>query len=166
MAEIFQPPNEYCQTDKPLIFLAGPIQGCRDWQKDAIAILERLSPFTGIANPRKEYLDDAFVYSAQVDWETNHLRLAGQNGVILFWLEREKDHDPQRAFAQTTRFEIGEWKARHENGGAKLVVGIDEGFSGAKYVRHRFGQDCLDVKICSSLEETCKAAVAELQRPR
>ena len=164
--EIFIPPDDYAPSDKPLIFLAGPIQGCRDWQKDAIEILQRLAPSVNIANPRREYMGGTFVYSAQVDWETHHLRMAGENGVILFWLECEEKHDPHRAFAQTSRFEIGECKVRHERDGARLVIGIDEGFSGAKYIRHRFGQDCPKVPIVSSLEDACKAAVAELQRPK
>lgn len=130
--------------------------------------MQRIAPSTDIANPRKEYLGDTFIYADQVDWETHHLRLAGKNGVILFWLEREdkEKHDHDRAFAQTSRFELAEWKARHERDGAKLVIGIDDGFSGARYIKHRFGQDCPNVKICSSLEETCQAAVAELQRPK
>src|SRR5260221_14650142 len=100
MTEVFLPPDDQCPSNRPLIFLAGPIQGCRDWQKEAIEILGRLAPTANIANPRRNYLPGGFEYSAQVDWETHHLQLAGQNGVILFWLEREKDHDPNRAFAQ------------------------------------------------------------------
>ena len=164
MTKVLMPPGDYGTVGEPLIFLAGPIQGARNWQADAIKILEGLVPFTKIANPRREYVDGTFRYEAQVDWETHHLWLAGQNGVILFWLEREETHDPKRAYAQTTRVEFGEWMVKHQKDGARLVVGIDEGFSGAKYFRHRLGNECPKVKICSSLEEACRAAAAELQR--
>lgn len=99
------------------------------------------------------------LYNEQVDWETYHLRKAGENGVVLFWLAKEHEHKCERAYAQTTRFELSEWKMRHERDGAKLVVGIEEGFTGAKYLVRRFTQDCPDVPLCSTLEETIGHAI-------
>lgn len=51
------------------------------------------------------------MYNEQVDWETFHLRKAGENGCVLFWLAKEEV------------------------------------------------QDCPEVPICDSLEETCEQAV-------
>jgi hypothetical protein len=150
-------PPEITPIDGPLVFLAGPIQGAPDWQSDAIALLQTLAPELHIASPRLAYLDGTFVYERQVDWETHHLRLAARTGAILFWLAREVEHRCDRAYAQTTRFELAEWKRRHECEGVKLVVGIEHGFSGARYIRHRFAQDCPAVPICTSLEPTCRA---------
>src|SRR5437867_367571 len=144
-------PPDIVPIEGPLVFLAGPIQGSPDWQSEAIALLQQLAPELHVASPRLEYLDDTFVYERQVDWETHHLRLAAQIGAILFWLAREVEHRSDRAYAQTTRFELAEWKLRHERDGVKLVVGIENGFSGARYIRHRFAQDCPAVPVCATL---------------
>lgn len=156
--KILLPPKSK-EISGPIIFLAGPIQGTEDWQEKAIAIIHHLKADLWIASPRRTYLPGTFIYDEQVDWETQYLRRAGANGVILFWLAKEKEHDHSRAFAQTSRFEIAEWKTRHERDGAKLVVGIEGGFSGARYIKQRFSQDCPDVPFCSTLEDTCKKAI-------
>lgn len=144
----------------PLVFLAGPIQGAADWQAEAIGRLHALAPGLHVANPRRTYFPGEFVYDEQVDWETLHLRRAGADGVVLFWLANEAEHDCGRAYAQTTRFELAEWKVRHERDGAKLVVGIDARFTGARYIRRRLMKDCPDVPVLATLDETCRAAVA------
>lgn len=156
--QLITPPT-YLEVSGPLIFLAGPIQGAPLWQTEAINLIQSLAPEIHIANPRREYLPGEFEYSVQVDWESHYLRRAAANGVILFWLAREAEHRCDRSYAQTTRFELAEWKVRHERDGVRLVVGIDEGFTGARYIRHRFGQDCPAVPITSTLAEACRAAV-------
>jgi hypothetical protein len=152
-------PPDIKKVDGPIIFLAGPIQGAYDWQKEAIEIISALNKELTIALPRKEYLDKEFIYEKQVDWETHHLNLAAKNGVILFWLAKEDKVVPGRAYAQTSRFELGEWKARSQLGLAKLVVGIEDGFSNSRYIRRRLMQDCPSVPVSESLEETCTNAV-------
>ena len=157
-------PPQYVDTQNaPIIFLAGPIQGAPLWQTQAIALLQDLMPEAYIASPRKEYLEGTFVYAEQVDWETHHLNLAAQNGVVLFWLAQEMMHFPERAYAQTSRFELGEWKVKHERDGINLVVGIEEGFSNERYIRRRLTQDCPEVTICSTLEATCQQAIKLIQ---
>ena len=156
-------PSVIVEVEGPVVFLAGPIQGAPDWHEEAARILLELDSAFTIASPRAlpneyETFDEAH-YRAQVDWETHYLRRAARECVIMFWLAKEKTHIHERAYAQTSRFEIGEWKERHMRDGAKLVVGIEDGFSGARYVRHRFGQDCPEVPVVSSLREACEAAV-------
>ncbi len=155
-------PTNYIEQEvmSPVIFLAGPIQGTGDWQSDAIDIIHTQRPDIIIASPRRDYLPGDFVYDRQVDWETFHLRKAGKDGTILFWLAKELDHDCNRAYAQTTRAELFEWKVRHERDGAKLVIGIEEGFSGAKYIQRRFSQDCPQVPILETLIQTCQSAIS------
>jgi hypothetical protein len=155
---VIQPPD-HPTVDGPVIFLAGPIQGAANWQTEATKIIASLSQSVSIANPRRDYLDGEFVYNAQVDWETAFLRRAAQRGVVMFWLAKEEEHIHERAYAQTTRFELAEWKVRHESDGTKLVVGIEDGFTNARYIRRRLSQDCPDVQILNSLKETCRTAV-------
>jgi hypothetical protein len=147
------------EVDKPVIFLAGPIQGASDWQVEAIKIIHDIDPQVIIANPRRDYLPGDFDHGKQVDWETHFLRLAGKSGVVLFWLAAQTTETPARAYAQTTRFELAEWKTRHEFTGAKLTLGIEDDFGNARYIRRRFGQDCPEVLIAETLEETCHNAV-------
>ncbi|OJJ16403.1 hypothetical protein BKI52_34510 [marine bacterium AO1-C] len=156
------PPDYIEVQDTPVVFLAGPIQGAPEWQTEATKILQKLAPEIYIASPRKKYLDGQFVYAEQVDWETHYLNQAAKNGVVMFWLAKEETHYPERAYAQTSRFELGEWKVKHERDGAKLVVGIEKGFTNERYIRRRLGQDCPKVVICETLEATCQQVIQEL----
>lgn len=159
-------PVEYIEDEigKPVIFLAGPIQGAPDWQSQASAIIRQQARNIIVASPRKEYLEGAFNYEDQVDWETFHLKRAGENGAIMFWLPKESHKINGRAYAQTSRVELGEWKVRHERDGAKLVIGIEPGFSGERYIRRRFGQDCPEVPILDNLQEACLTAMELIKR--
>lgn len=155
----------YEAVDGALVFLAGPIQGAPRWQDRAIAYLQSKAPEINIANPRRadvHYEKGEFppaMYAEQVDWETFYLRKAAAQGVILFWLAKEAEHKCHRAYAQSTRFELAEWKMWYERGGAKIALGIEAGFTGAKYVSRRFSQDCPGLRISETLEETCDEAV-------
>lgn len=162
-SNLYIPPNEYTGKD-PVLFLAGPIQGA-DWQEKAIEHIHSLNPNVIIASPKRpESFEkgDIDEYNRQVDWETHHLKIAGKNGVIMFWLANELTHHPERAYAQTTRAELFEWKKEHEYNNAKLVIGIDDNFPGTKYIRRRFSQDCPNVPLLDTLEETCRIAVKSL----
>ena len=150
-------PPDYVEVQgAPVVFLAGPIQGAPEWQTEATKILQKLAPEIYIASPRKKYLDGQFVYAEQVDWETHYLNVAAKNGVVMFWLAKEETHYPERAYAQTSRFELGEWKVKHEQAGVKLVVGIEKGFSNERYIRRRLEQDCPQVAMPHSLIATCE----------
>lgn len=166
MAErlLLQPP-EIVETDGPVIFLAGPIQGAPNWQAEATSTIHNIDPSVVIASPRRDYPEGTFVYEKQVDWETHFLRKAGQTGVVGFWLAAQTEETPGRAYAQTSRFELAEWKMRHEYEGIRLTIGIEEGFGNARYIRRRFAQDCPGVEIAGSLSEMCRNAI-ELVRSK
>jgi len=161
---------EYTDVEGPLIFLAGPIMGAYNWQKEAIAIIQKNAPEINIASPRRDLAKDCMpdgdfseeIYNEQVDWETHYLQRAGKDGMVLFWLAKEFKHACERAYAQTTRAELFEWKVYHQVYGAKLAVGIEEGFTGARYIKRRFSQDCPDIPVCNSLEETCMKAIEKV----
>ena len=159
MSEIVLRPPDIIDVDSPVIFLAGPIQGAANWQSQAIEIIHNLDNGIVVASPRKDYAEGTFVYEKQVDWETHYLNTAAKLGAIVFWLASQATVTPGRAYAQTSRFELGEWKSKHEQEGTLLVVGIDEGFGNARYIRHRLTQDCPDVPILDSIEETMATTV-------
>jgi hypothetical protein len=161
----------------PLVFLAGPISWePTAWHDRAIALFGELAPHVTVASPRRSIEESRQLwsqredgkpgdfpeaaYNEQMDWETHYLRQAAAHGAVMFWLAREDVHRCERPHAQTTRFELAEWKERAARDGAKLVIGIEEGFTGARYIRRRFAQDVPHVPVCDSLEATVRAALA------
>ena len=157
---LYYPPKLWYNAQDPLVFLAGPIKGAEDWQSQAIEILHKSNPQLNIANPRRQNFEEDGV---QVLWETNHLRLASAYGGILFWLAKEVEHIPERAFGQTTRFELGEWfthykyrKIHQPDKKIKIALGIDDEFPGRDYVIERVFEDCPEFIIATTLEETCQ----------
>lgn len=155
MATVLIAPQRLETYDKPVVFLAGPIQGAADWQSEAIKKLGDLDII--IANPRRGLkLKGDFtqeMYNEQVDWETEHLNIAGKKGIVTFWLANEYEKHTGRAYGQTTRFEFGEWKVKHQVYGTKVIVGIDNQFSGQRYVRRRLAQDCPNIPIVNTFDE-------------
>lgn len=170
---LFQAPD-FVQVpkDAQLVFLAGPIQGTYDWQTPtAIWLLERL-PGLYVASPRshmwppglsRERADQ--LYAQQTGWEHAYLdktitRMKGhrtfrrRRAVLLFWCAEEVEHIARRAYAQTTRFEMGvslgymsallKQKAFRPNKSEKepregIVVGADPKFSGRRYLNIYMG---------------------------
>jgi hypothetical protein len=176
-SRLIQPP-EIVGVEGPIIFAAGPIQDAPKWQYQAAENIHEIDSDIVVASPRKEYAPGEFVYEKQVDWETYYLKGAAyglepdrRKGVILFWLAKqisqtiEKGQKFPRSYAQTTRQELGEWRAKKQNDPSiNLVVGIEEGFGNERYIKRRFSQDCPDVPILSSLLETCEVAVELIHR--
>lgn len=163
MGHIHVPPA-YVRVDRPLIFLAGPIQGAPDWQAAAIAFLLAEAQDLDVASPRRPEADKGEFgedkYNEQVDWEHDHLAIAAKRGATLFWLAREAVRIPERSYAQTTRFELGEAVTTHRFTGANVVVGIEDGFTNARYLRRTIAKKAPGVPLCDSLEETCRKAIA------
>ncbi len=151
------------EIGRNFIYLFGPIQGSLDWQKDAMEIIHSLNPDLQIISPRRlEENQEEYSHKKkleQISWERYHMEKTWRRGVSMFWLPKESEHIDGRSYAQTSRFELGESKIRHEVSYSKLVVGIEEGFSGENYIRNILSKDCQDVPIRDSLKETCKEAV-------
>lgn len=113
--------------DKKLVFLAGPIMGAENWQARAAADLADLDVY--VADPRREKSEN-FDYDSQVGWESFYLSRAD---VVMFWLPLAAAEIKGRSYAQTTRFELGEWLGRtdfNRRPGKTVVIGIEEGFAG------------------------------------
>lgn len=164
MAErLYIEPPEIVDVEGCIIFLAGPIQGAPDWQSEAIKIIHELDSGIVIASPRKDYQEGTFVYEKQVDWETHYLNRSAKFGAIMFWLAVQTEATPGRDYAQTSRFELGEWKREHQHSGIKLILGIEKGFGNASYIRRRFGQDCPDVPLLDTLRSTCEKSVESIK---
>lgn len=108
------------------VFLAGPIQGAPHWQFE----MPTIDNVVYFSPRRKKYPDPTFNYDEQVAWETLGLHIAD---VVLFWIpepdEEYVKENEGRSYAQTTRFELGEYIAL----GKKVIVGGYKEFPGFKY---------------------------------
>jgi hypothetical protein len=151
--ELYIQPPSIIDVEGPVIFLGGPIQGAPLWQPQAASLIHKELEIV-VASPRKEYEDGTFIYEKQVDWETFFIRRAAKYGAIMFWLANQQEETPGRAYAQTSRIELGESKIKHETEGINLVIGIEPGFGNERYIRRRFAQDCPDVPILDNLNDT------------
>jgi len=172
MERVVGPTNYNDLSNLQVLFLNGPIQGAPDWQKEAITIIHDLDCLKSIwiANPRRDYLPGTFIPEEQYRWERVHREIARNKGVNLFWLAKEVSHHPERAYAQATRFELAEslgwYLKRSLKYPSKMVLGVEKGFSGERYIKFAIDEDYSNdydrIQAHSSLEETCKAAVDEI----
>lgn len=149
------PPTMTCPSG-PLVYLAGPIQGAVNWQAEAIEILGDLSPELHVASPRaKDFKGGAEKFLA---WEQQALVRAAADGVVLFWLAKETKHHCSRTYAANARFELGELAVKAGTGLLSVVVGIEQGFPGWKYLQRRLTLSYPQIPICRTLRQTCAVA--------
>lgn len=145
--KVLKSPNyDNVSTDDIYIFLAGPIQGSSNWQEDFIKKLKKefenvkLNKNIVIASPKRDVFDKKlFDYDEQVKWESYYLEKSSKTGVITFWLAKEKEKLKGRSYAQTSRFEIGEWFSKGKKiNDFKFVIGYEKGFDGIRYIIKKF----------------------------
>jgi hypothetical protein len=169
----FQPP-EYAEIpdNQPVLFLAGPIQGAPFWQKEIIRYLQtpdRTDEVVHVTNPRRDGpLEGNFgeeKYLEQVTWEEFYLLRAAEFGGIIFWFAKKdpsQPYEPGRAYAQTTRIELGEalgWKRYKPS--INITIGIEPGYSGSeRYIRFKARQH--NLKVYSHIGDTCLDALRKM----
>lgn len=167
---LFIQPPEIAEANERIVFLAGPVQGAPEWQPEAAQLIHDIDDSIIVASPRRDYEKDGidFVYEKQVNWEKEFLKRAGEAGVIAFWLADQVTPTPGRAYGQTSRFELGEWYARHEIMGAKLVIGSEPNFGNIRYFKQKFSTNeaTQDVPFVDSLPELARTAVELLEGVR
>lgn len=148
--------------------MAGPIRGSVDWQNEAIKIFSRAKG-VHVASPRRnEEAKKHFgkkKFREQIVWEHFYLNCASRNGVVLFYLARESFHSCARAYAQTTRFELGMTLMLSILTGAKVVVGIERGFSNEEYLWQTIRRLAPGTPVCRTLRGTCKRALLMIKEP-
>jgi len=124
-----------------VFFLAGPIKGADDWQKEAITILQKFAHTVSIKKnvyvvcpadyqpthelyplkvkgiSEENYSDEQReITSSRTSWERPNLEIASRLGCIIFWLAKEDKENPRKKedgpYARDTYGELGEWRAR------------------------------------------------------
>ncbi len=120
--------------DVPVVFLAGPVQGAPDWQsRFAKQLLDERADIVVASPRRRPEVQRKFDTEEQVAWEIHHRARAREFGATVFWFAARDLSDttyPEgRAYAQTTRIEIGEtigWRRAIRN--LSMVVGFDPAY--------------------------------------
>ena len=147
-------PVDYRQIEasEPLLFFAGPVQGAPDYQAVfGRIVLERRPDFV-VATPRVPHEIDrrTFDFHKQVDWEDEHLWRAARFGGVAFWFAAQ-DHTlpyPEgRAYAQTTRIELGKVTGWRRFAPLRMAVGFDPEYEGGseRYIRRMLEREQIDV---------------------
>lgn len=130
-----------------VVFLAGGITGCPDWQSEAAAALAGLDVI--IANPRRPGAmaeDDA---AGQIAWEFAALQRAE---VIVFWFPGSDSVQP------VTLYELG----FHAAGRKRIAVGADPGYRRRLDVVQQLSHARPGLRVRSTLPATLDAARALL----
>ena len=173
----------------PLYFLAGPVLGGDDWQKDAIEMIARKHPGSQIVCPCRweadhplyqyrqigilpeKYNDEhTHITSSQTLWERYYMRHASLRGCLLFWLPKESTTKPRPIdtgpYGRDSYGEQGEWRYRlSQNPSLGVVLGGDSDFSGLRVIAKNWRDlNGSDFPIYQTLEETVDAAVAKATR--
>lgn len=99
-----------------ILFLAGGITGCPDWQTEMTDAMKDLSDLT-ILNPRRANLDvvNPRLAEEQILWESRHLKMAN---IISFWF-------PAETVCPIALYELGMWTDK----APLLFVGTDAAYS-------------------------------------
>lgn len=165
-------PHEADEQDSaPVVFLAGPVQGAPDWQARFAHHLLEKCPDIIVASPRRTPEDQArFDADEQVMWEIRHRIRARESGVTIFWFAArdlsDTNYPEGRAYAQTTRMELGEtlgWRNAMKT--LNIVVGFDpaygvNGGGSEGYIRklmHHY-----DLPVYDSEDNVLAAAIRQL----
>lgn len=143
----------YMQELRPDIFIAGPISGAEDWQKQAEKLLENIEQTKScdeeliIANPRRPEgiprVGD--IAKEQITWEHRNLQLAR---VVMFYFVKGS--------GIITPLELGKELGR----GSPIVLGIDESFDRPFDIETQAHLERPKLPIYHTLNETVVAAAA------
>jgi hypothetical protein len=166
-----------------LFYLAGPILGGDDWQRDACAELNRRISDATIAVPCRWSKDHPlFEWCAQIpnpsyprrlNWEHVYMRKAASShelpGCLIFWLPSESTDNPRRdgnPYARDTLGELGLWRGHLiYQPNLRIVIGAEEGFPGIDVIRRNFALDVPGrIEFQTTLSETITAAIEEMMK--
>ena len=138
-----------------VVFLAGPIVGSENWQRNVCESIKDLNTDKKIliANPRRKIIHDKLSkkeFEKQVLWEIYYMDAAAKNGCLFFWCAApEKDYDGN-SYARTTRIELGRYlESKKYNDKLNILVGLDIDFPGKEYIDFMLKLYSVPTGICS-----------------
>ncbi len=169
MSEFIIPPHQIKQPDNPVVFLAGPVQGAHDWQRAAANHLIDAGAEASIISPRglPELYKEPSPWlnnELQTPWEKHHLRLARDKGVLAMWMAEQVYETPGRAYAQTSRIELGRiagW-LDYNSPNIKLVFGISPEYIGGNQTYMEQVCNEFNIPVQRRLDEWCAEILRKL----
>jgi len=131
---------------KPIVFLAGGITGCPEWQKEVIAKLANVEEGT-VFNPRKLSFDLSQPKEAisQIRWEAQWL---WTSEIVTFWFCKE-------TVCPITLFELGCHLVRSRLAKVNIphiCIGIEPGYTREFDIREQVKIITPEVPIVNSLD--------------
>jgi Nucleoside 2-deoxyribosyltransferase like len=129
--------------DGSVVFLAGGITGCPDWQQAAVSLLAGVD--ATVMNPRRptRIAGASDIAAEQVAWECRYLSRAD---VVLFWFP------PGPAIQPIALYELGKIAA----GTKPIAVGADPGYCRRLDVVLQLSHARPDVSVYSTLTATAE----------
>lgn len=128
-----------------LIFLAGGISHCPQWQKQMVSLLSDTNLI--LLNPRREDfpIDDPSAALSQITWEHDYLRLAS---AILFWF-------PCETLCPIVLFELGAWAMAEK----LIFVGVHPDYLRRQDVEIQLSLERPEVEVVYSLSELASQVI-------
>lgn len=134
--------NNYTRRkNEKVIFLAGGITNCPDWQQELVKLLGDVDNLV-ILNPRRKNfpIHDPNASVKQITWEFNKFQLAD---MISFWFSRG-------SLNPIVLFELGKWLVQKEK---IIFIGIDPEYQRKQDVEIQTFLERKDIPNVYSLEE-------------
>jgi hypothetical protein len=123
-----------------LVFLAGGITDCPDWQAEIVELFRQRGTSLALMNPRRANfpIHDPKAAEKQIKWEHDHLAKAH---AILFWF-------PKETLCPIVLYELGAWSMMDK----PIFVGVEK-----EYKRRQ------DVEIQTKLARPKVVVVSDLK---
>ena len=127
MFQVIEAPNYFptpTLLTPPMLFLAGSITDCPDWQQDVIKKIKALKIPLTVLNPRRANfpIHDSAAANQQITWEFEGLQAST---MISFWFSKE-------SLGPIVLYELGSHLRRFSEGAerynARIVIGIDPAY--------------------------------------
>ena len=130
-------PDRHIYFDEPMIFMAGGITNCPDWQKQMKGVLTDTQ--LTLLNPRRADfpIGDPDAALEQITWEHDMLREAH---LIMFWF-------PKETICPIVLYELGAWSMKVK----PIVVGMHPDYQRRQDVEIQTGLARPDVEVVYSL---------------
>lgn len=172
--------KQLINTEKSVLFLAGPIRNALKWHDIAIRFIVSyrfgwplfiVAPIHKTEKYSEILVDDSMsapVFERQRAWELHYLELAAKKGCTVFWLSNPApfpEHEG-KVYAHITMMELGNAveRKRHEGDAFNLVVGVDNNFPEWETIKLDLDTKAPSVPICYTLEDTIKSAIKLIEK--
>lgn len=150
MNRYIEAPAEIPYGQRPMVFLAGGISGCPDWQRPFADKLLTRSPLLSVLNPRRQNfpMTDPTAAEAQITWEHHALRAAQ---AVSFWFTNT-------SVQPIVLYELGAWSMTHK----RMFIGIEPGYAREQDVRiqTKLARPDMSARIVSSLDDLAEQITA------